>query len=493
MPGRANDLIVIPDSFWQRPEVTQALRDRRMGRFFLLVQQYTGASQTQIGMACGWSQGKISDIERGASEVKHLAKFEVIADGLNFPDPARILLGLAPRAPSPHRAGPQPREAIPKGDTRPVLQPAHLSTLLNLNSEDEQEDSEAVRRRSFVGLTGTAMLNVVLADTPSDAPPLTVEPFAPVLAMQPGSTPGGAPHETPDIGMLTAAVADVWGQFSAGRYSDLAKTLPSLLARLNAACLALDDQAQSRAFALCAEAHRVAALVLLKLDDQGLAYLAADRSMRAAEASGDPVTVGTSATTITATLMSSGHFPTAITAASAYAERLDHDMPAHTPESLSAYGAVLLRGAEAAARAGKRDTASELLGEADETARRLGIDGNLRNTSFGPTNAKLYRVNLTVALGDAGSAVEAARKVDPGMIPTVERKATFLVDTARAFLQWGKHEKAYIALRAAEETAHEEVAGRPSVHQVVRDLVTSAPPSVRRDAEHLATQIGIAR
>jgi hypothetical protein len=53
MPGRANDLIVIPDSFWQRPEVTKALRERHMGRFFELVQQYTGASQTQIGMACG--------------------------------------------------------------------------------------------------------------------------------------------------------------------------------------------------------------------------------------------------------------------------------------------------------------------------------------------------------------------------------------------------------------------------------------------------------
>ena len=493
MPGHANDLIVIPDSFWERPEVTKALRERHMGRFFALVQQYTGASQTQVGMACGMSQGKISDIERGASEVRHLHVYEDIANGLNFPDSARIALGLAPCMPSGQPAGSKPRQGIPQRDASPVLQPPHPSSLLNLNVEDEQEDDDPVRRRTFVGLTGAAMLNAVLADTTPEAPPLTVEPFAPVLAMQPGSTPGAALDETPDIGSLTAAVANVWGQFSAGRYSDLAKTLPTLLARLNAACLALDDEAQGRAFALCAEAHRVAALVLLKLDDQGLAYLAADRSMRAAEASGDPVTVGASATTITATLMSSGHFPTAITAASAYAERLDHDMPAHTPESLSVYGAVLLRGAEAAARAGKRDTANELLGEADETARRLGVDGNLRNTSFGPTNAKLYRVNLTVALGDAGSAVDTARKVDPGMIPTTERKATFLVDTARAFLQWGKHANACIALRAAEETAHEEVAGRPSVHQVVRDLVTSAPPSVRRDAEQLATQIGVVR
>ena len=67
MPGRANELIVIPDSFWQRSETAAALRDRDMGRLFALVQQYTGASQTQIGMACGGlTQGKVSDIMRGA-------------------------------------------------------------------------------------------------------------------------------------------------------------------------------------------------------------------------------------------------------------------------------------------------------------------------------------------------------------------------------------------------------------------------------------------
>jgi hypothetical protein len=372
--------------------------------------------------------------------------------------------------------------------------PSLLSSgLLNLDWEDkQQEDEDPVRRRTFVGLTGTAMLNAVLADTPPGAPLLKAEAFAPVLAA-PSTTLGETSEQALDVGLLMASVDNVWRQFAAGRYSDLIKTLPALLARLHAACPALGGEAQSRAFALCADAHRVAALVLLKLDDQGLAYLAADRSMHAAEASGDPVTVGTSATTIAATLMSGGHFATAVTAASAYAGRLDHDMPEHTPESLSVYGAVLLRGAEAAAQSGQRHAANELLGEADETARRLGFDGNLRKTSFGPTNAKLYRVNLAVTLGDAGAAVDAARKVDLNLIPTAERKATFLVDTARAFLQWGKHERAWIALRAAEETAHEEVTGRPSVHRVVRELVTTAPPGMRREAEQLAAQIGVTR
>lgn len=493
MPGRANEFIVIPDTFWQRTDTAAALRDRDMGRLFALLQQRTGASQTRIGMACGMPQGKISEIIRGNTEVKHLDKFEEIADGLHMPDPSRVALGLAPRAPLPQPASGEPSPAIPQGDTRPDLQSRNLSTLLSLDSEDkqQQEDDDPVRRRNFIGLAG-AVVGAAFAGAASDVPSLKAEPFASVLAT-PSSSLDGTPGQAPDIGALAASVDRAWCQFHSGNYSGLTKTLPTLLARLQAACLALDGEAQRHAFALSADAHRVAAVLLLKLDDQGLSYLAADRSMHAAEASGDPITVGTSSSEIILTLMSGGHVPTALTAAKTHAERLDHAMPVHTPESLSAYGAVLLRGAEAAAQAGKRATAIDLLDEADETAQRLGFDGNLRRTAFGPTNAKLYRVNLAVTLGDAGSAVDTARKVDLDKVPLPERRATLLVDTSRAFLQWGKHEKAYIALRAAEVTAHEEVAGRPSVQRLVRDLLISAPPSIRRDVQDFAAQTGVSR
>jgi len=58
MPGRAADLIEIPASLWQRAEMTEALRDRDMGRVFRLVRQYAGASQTRLAIACGMTQGK---------------------------------------------------------------------------------------------------------------------------------------------------------------------------------------------------------------------------------------------------------------------------------------------------------------------------------------------------------------------------------------------------------------------------------------------------
>src|ERR1035441_5133120 len=111
------------------------------------------------------------------------------------------------------------------------------------------------------------------------------------------------------------------------------------------------------------------------------------------------MTVGASARILTHTLMNSGHLAAAVTTASSQAQRLDHDITAHTPESLSVYGSLLLRGAVAAAQRDQRDTAYQLLAEADDAARRLGADGNLRGTAFGPVNARQHRVNIAVLLG----------------------------------------------------------------------------------------------
>jgi hypothetical protein len=105
----------------------------------------------------------------------------------------------------------------------------------------------------------------------------------------------------------------------------------------------------------------------------------------------------------------------------------------------------------------------------------------------------LHRVNIAVTLGDAGTAIDVARGVDLSKIAVTERKAALLIDVARAFFQWGRHEKAFTALRAAEATAPEEVAGRPSVRRLVRDLCAAAPPSIRRDVDQFATQIGVSR
>jgi len=113
MSERASDPIIIPDSLWRRPEMTEALKARDVGWLFRLLRQYAGASQTKIAIMCGLAQGKVSQIMKpGGSKVTAFEVIERIADGLDMPDHARINFGLAPRRRKPDvpAASPAPED-----------------------------------------------------------------------------------------------------------------------------------------------------------------------------------------------------------------------------------------------------------------------------------------------------------------------------------------------------------------------------------------------
>lgn len=488
---RVFDLIEIPAEFWQHPDVLKALRHRDIGRLFILLNDATGISQTRLAIACDTTQPKISGYMRGVAKVEELEVFERIADGLNMPDHARIALGLAPIADPTSPAAAPATSPIPSRNTRRVLPAPAVSGLLSADAGDSGEDDSSVRRRTFVGLTGATLFGAVLANPIRSGPTDAIESFAAMLAAYTPQDAGLALDGPPDLPSLAAAVARAKRDYQACRYAEVASTLPKLLDRLQAACAVLDGEARSQAYTLSAEAHHTAASILFKVGDEGLGWLAADRSMQAAQASEDPVTIASSARIVTHALMGSKHYKVATDTASTLAARFDHDVTVHDPESLSVYGSLLLRGSIAAAQHDNRGEADELLTEAEDAAARLGDDLNLRWTAFGPTNASLHRVNIAVTLGDAGTAIDVARTVDLGRIDVTERKASFLMDTARAFLQCGRHERAYLALRAAEEIAPEEITGRPAARRLVRDLMTTAPLSVHRQAEDFARRIGV--
>ncbi len=250
---------------------------------------------------------------------------------------------------------------IPSSDNdRPEAQPVHSAS---------REDDDPLRRRTFVELTGITAAAALLPAPAGTRPPLDTEPLALALTVQMTGTVPEPTQEPPGIPVLTLSVARARTHYQACRYSELITRLPRLLAQLDAACGSLGGDDKLRAYALAADAYHFAAGILLKTGDDGLAHLATDRSMTAALASRDPLTVGASARIVTHTLASSGHLQAAIATARNHSQRLDRQTGTHTPESLSVYGSVLLRGALAAAQHDGRATAHEMLTEAADAAR----------------------------------------------------------------------------------------------------------------------------
>jgi transcriptional regulator with XRE-family HTH domain len=78
-------------------ERVQVLQDRDAGALLGLARRHCGATQHRLAAATGLTQGRISGLLRGSGgPVTSLEVWERIAEGLNLPDTARYVLGLAP-------------------------------------------------------------------------------------------------------------------------------------------------------------------------------------------------------------------------------------------------------------------------------------------------------------------------------------------------------------------------------------------------------------
>ncbi|WP_433294450.1 helix-turn-helix domain-containing protein [Actinoplanes sp. CA-030573] len=295
-----------------------------------------------------------------------------------------------------------------------------------------------------------------------------------------------------DVSMMAAAVAALRDSYQHSRYGWAAERLPYWISVSDALMRDRSGGAVDERFsALAAAVYQVTSGVLLKLDSSAMAALAAERSAQAAAAGGNPLVIASSARAQVHTLLASQHSDAAVSLALASAQNLEKDLKP-TDAALSIRGALVLRAAAAAARDEDRRSCHSLLEEATEIGKQLGRDDNLGWTAFGPTNVLLHKVSTAVDLGDAGTALDIAAGIDISSIMLPERRAMIYIDSARALLQWGKFERAFEAIRAAEEHAPEEVRQRSAVHGMIEDLARRSSTTLRRRVQSYCLSIGMA-
>jgi hypothetical protein len=210
--------------------------------------------------------------------------------------------------------------------------------------------------------------------------------------------------------------------------------------------------------------------LMVKLARDQLAWITADRAVNAAYSSGDVLTHAAARRAWAIVLRRDGHADTAQRQVIDAAAALQPDLH-RGPEYLSVYGSLLSTAAYTAAVDGDRDTAHTLISEAIHAAGHLGADDNHQFTAFGPTGVGLYQISIARVLGDSGTAIEAARRINPAAIPLTERQARYWSDVARAFHQWGKPAQCYRALRAAELASPDEVRYRKPIQQITASLL----------------------
>lgn len=280
-----------------------------------------------------------------------------------------------------------------------------------------------------------------------------------------GSTPTAPP---PDLEVLACDMGQVWDAYQDSRYGYVTSRLPALLAKAQSAGRAYTGEGRERAKSLLALTHQAAAMILTKLGETDLAWIAADRGLVAAQDSGNPVVIGSLFRSVTHSLLSNGRYAEAVQLTRDAASYLQPGLVNATPEYLSIYGTLFLAGSMAAARNEDRATTRTFLAEADDSARRLGTDANHLWTAFGPTNVAIHRVSTAVELGDLQVAVDLGPRVDVSALP-VERRIRHRIEVARAYSAWNRRDEALTILLDAEQDAPEQIRH----HFISRQLVVS--------------------
>jgi DNA-binding Xre family transcriptional regulator len=400
----------------------------------------------ELAARCGYSVSTLSRMERGKQPLRDVAVLRNLAEALDIP-PHVLLLADTRR-----RAAPMPPDPVrvnnvvvaPNGEVDPMRRRALLAGLTSL--------------------TGTAVAGGPFRGAVAAADPVSV--LEDVLLAP--SAASGIPVTIPHLKRNVAAAHSV---FQAGRYIEVATRLPALLSSAMATRAELvsgDEIAEvSSQFA---EIYLLASELMVKFGRDHLAWTTADRALQAADVSGDILTQAGARRAWAIVLRRAGRAEMAQRVITDAAAALQPDLN-NGPEHLSVYGSLLSTAAYTAAVDGDRDTARTLIAEASGAAERLGVDGNYRFRAFGPTGVELYQIGIARVLGDPGTAIETARRINPETMPQAERRARYWTDVARSYHQWGKPEPCYRALLAAERAAPDEVHHRPRIQQIIASLV----------------------
>ncbi|WP_244502366.1 DNA-binding protein [Streptomyces oceani] len=281
-----------------------------------------------------------------------------------------------------------------------------------------------------------------------------------------------------DLAELRRRITFCCQAWASCHYAAAARDLPGVLADAHRSAVS-----RGEASALLSRAYQLVASLLFKYGELARtpAVLAADRALRAAEASGDPIAMAAAARRVARGLIHQQRHTTAADYATATAADLRPHLERSGVAGLSALGMLYLVAAVGATGEGRSRqavaAATESLGEATQVAEQQGGEG-ADFTSFGPTNVELHEVDVLLRLDDAWSAIEAAQRIDTGAISALgrERQARHLVTTARASALTRSREDAVRDLLEAERLAPEEMR-RPSVTRLIGELteLVSAP------------------
>ncbi|WP_170134335.1 helix-turn-helix domain-containing protein [Murinocardiopsis flavida] len=281
-----------------------------------------------------------------------------------------------------------------------------------------------------------------------------------------------AVYDLPDDGpvrpmpALRTAVSEVVGHRLNSRYAQVTSRLPLLIPELTRA---LERQQGARRYEiarLLVQCYRAADAVADKNGAYDLSARIIQVMLWASEQAEDPCTRAAAQYVRAEVFFASSGFEDGRRMLERAAGGVQ---PGDSVRAAAAYGALHMRAAVLAARAGAGGRARDHLAETHAVARRVD-EAVYDGTAFGPGSVRIHEVTLELGLDSPERALAAAAGWVPSLSIPAERRSHFHIDLARAHLLTDRRESALDALEEAHRIAPEHVRLHPDVRAVLAAL-----------------------
>lgn len=280
------------------------------------------------------------------------------------------------------------------------------------------------------------------------------------------------PYDGPDrdapITQLAGHVDSAIAMRQACDYAGLTRRLPDLISRLYAATAGADRQQALRMLVRVAEA---ASFAVRYTGQPASANIAADRCRQAALLTEDPVLIGFGEWARAHAALGCGLAGRAAQIAGRGAAQLGAAPAGGGRDEI--LGMLHLTTAFGLVGSGRQADAVAALTEASVLAQHTGETDTLA-LMFGPTNVRLWEMAMLVDGGDPLEAMRVAGEVNPMIIASASRQATYFLDQGRCLGVLREGDRAVRALETAEKIAPQRVHGDPITVAVIRDLFDQA-------------------
>ncbi|AKG45461.1 helix-turn-helix domain-containing protein [Streptomyces xiamenensis] len=415
---------LVPD--WYSARARALIKGGDIAGLIRWARQQRGWRQADLGKAAGYSASAVSRLETGVRPATDIDMLNRLTDALAIPQSLfAAALGMAPDAPP-----------------RTTVTPTHQGGRGGF-------EEDPMKRRSVLG-AGAAAVPLSVLTALDDA--LDVSP---------------APRAAPTPDRVVTEYRQARALFDGGDHPRLMRALPDLLATAEARA----DTGEGADYARLAACYDLATEALSKIGQRRSARITADRSTIYARISGSPLAAASSARALSIVLRHEGRATIAQHVTLQAAAALDAAGPS-TPAQAAALAQMLCTASYAAAEAGDRERALEMIHDAERAAAQLP---SMRSCHISTATVTLYKVGVLWSLGDAGAAVAAGRTLNPAQFSTAERRGRYHTDMARAWWRWGKPEETAQALLGAHHIAPAEIRDRASIRAIVTELSQRHP------------------